>query len=418
MATHVVTVFLRHDAAVLLLERSDAVGSYPGRWGGVAGHVEADDPDRAAVRRAAISEIGEETGLADHVTLVRCGSPFAVLDDTRDTEWMVHPCLYDCTSRAVTPNEETTDWAWVPPPTILDRDTVPDLWRSYTAVAPTVETIRGDRTHGSTYLSVRALEVLRDRAAVAARRGTATDLPALARDLRASRPGMAAVTNRVNRAMAAANDAGSITDPATVERAASDGIDAALAADDRAAATAAESLGDRVVTTSRSGTVEAVLRDAAVPVLVAEARPGGEGTDLATVLAADGVDVTLTPDATAPGRIEATDTVLVGADAVLPDGSVHNKVGTYPLAVAAARADADCYAVCAADKIVPDGTVATPEAPADTIDHPPGVSVENPLLETTPAALIDGIITDRGLLAPAAIADLAADLAALGTWSD
>jgi 8-oxo-dGTP pyrophosphatase MutT (NUDIX family) len=70
--THVVTVFLRHDADVLLFERSDEVGSYSGRWGTVAGHS-GGDPDVAARE-----EIREETGLdpdAD-VTRVRRGEPF------------------------------------------------------------------------------------------------------------------------------------------------------------------------------------------------------------------------------------------------------------------------------------------------------------------------------------------------------
>ncbi|MFB6104227.1 MAG: NUDIX domain-containing protein [Halobacteriaceae archaeon] len=418
MATHVVTAFLRNDATVLLLRRSDAVGSYQGQWGGVAGHIETTPPDRDAVASAALTEIEEETGLADAVTLVRCGAPFSVVDAALDTEWVVHPCLYDCPDRAVTPNEETTAWEWVQPPTILDRDTVPALWQSYTAVAPSVESIRTDTTHGSATLSIRALEVLRDHSAVAARRDTEIDLPDLAHALLESRPGMAAVTNRLNRVMAAADRADATADPATIEDLAIQEIEAAVAADDRAAATATDHLADRVVTISASGTVETALRAATVPVLVAEARPGGEGHSLAARLADGDRPVTLAPDATIPGCIEGTDTVLVGADTVLPDGSVHNKVGTYPLALAADRVDADCYAVCATDKIAPDAQVSTPDAPADTLDAPPGVAVTNPLLETTPATLFDGIITESGVLAPSEIDALAEDLAALGTWRD
>jgi hypothetical protein len=37
--TAVVTVFLRHGADVLLCRRSEAVGTYSGAWGGVAGYV-------------------------------------------------------------------------------------------------------------------------------------------------------------------------------------------------------------------------------------------------------------------------------------------------------------------------------------------------------------------------------------------
>ncbi|MDX1746036.1 MAG: NUDIX domain-containing protein, partial [Halobacteriales archaeon] len=59
---HVVTVFLRNAGDVLLLKRSDAVGTYQSRWGAVSGYAEGD-PDAAARW-----EIGEETGLLDHVT--------------------------------------------------------------------------------------------------------------------------------------------------------------------------------------------------------------------------------------------------------------------------------------------------------------------------------------------------------------
>jgi len=39
---HVVTCFLRNDGELLLLRRSDAVWSYQGLWGGVAGHVSGE----------------------------------------------------------------------------------------------------------------------------------------------------------------------------------------------------------------------------------------------------------------------------------------------------------------------------------------------------------------------------------------
>ena len=45
-ATDVVTVFLRNGGAVLLLRRSDEVGSYRGRWGAVAGHAEGGPDGR------------------------------------------------------------------------------------------------------------------------------------------------------------------------------------------------------------------------------------------------------------------------------------------------------------------------------------------------------------------------------------
>ncbi|MFB6138141.1 MAG: NUDIX domain-containing protein, partial [Halobacteriaceae archaeon] len=95
----VVTCFLRNGTDVLLCRRSEAVGSYAGRWGAVAGHVAPSrdaDPAGHDPLDAARREIAEEAGLADAVTLARRGDPFAVRDADRGTRWLVHPFLFDC----------------------------------------------------------------------------------------------------------------------------------------------------------------------------------------------------------------------------------------------------------------------------------------------------------------------------------
>ncbi|PSQ33510.1 hypothetical protein BRD09_00495 [Halobacteriales archaeon SW_10_68_16] len=95
----VVSCVLRHEGAVLLCRRSDDVGSYPGRWGVVAGGAEGD-PDRAARE-----EIAEETGLdAGSVSLVRRDDPFAVTDADLKTRWRVHPYLWGWRQSPRTPN--------------------------------------------------------------------------------------------------------------------------------------------------------------------------------------------------------------------------------------------------------------------------------------------------------------------------
>lgn len=395
--THVVTCFLRHRADVLLLQRSEAVGSYAGRWGGVAGHV-ADDAGRDRTPEAAAhAEISEETGLVDTCSLVRRGNPFPVTDDALGREWVVHPFLFDCDSRDVTTNKETATFEWVSPTAIRRRETVPDLWQSYDHVRPTAKSVAADRTHGSAYVSVRALEVLRDEAGLAAERGGDWGRVAgTARELRAARPTMTALGNRINRAMAAAAD----RTPRAVERAASDAIETALDADDAAAAAAATVVdGGRLVTLSRSGTVERALALAdPESVLVAESRPGGEGVGVAERLA-PAHDVTLCPDAALAHELstDAYDAVLVGADTVLPDGRVLNKTGTRAVALAADHEGVPLYAVAAAAKVSPDPDPRF-ESAADVYDGSADVSVRAPLFDVTPAALLAGVVTEDGLL--------------------
>jgi len=404
---HVVTCFLRHRTHVLLGRRSDTVGTYAGRWAGISGYVEGDPADAEA---DASREIREETGV-ESATFVRAGDPLDVRDD--DRTWTVHPFLFEVASRDVGPNEEIAAHEWVSPPAIRERETVPGLWDAYAAVAPTAETVATDDTHGSAWISVRALEVLRDRAAVA---GATDAVVAVARELRAARPSMAAVANRVNRVMAEADRT-----PAAIRERAQQAAEAALDANDAAAAFAAERCSASVVTLSRSGTVLAALRTAEPSVLIGESRPAREGVDVAAALADDGLDVTLTTDAALSSELaeRAPDAVLVGADAVLADGSVVNKVGTRGLAIAAAREGVPVYVVAAADKVRPDERFeGETGADADLYGGTAPVTVSNPIFDRTPADLVAGVITERGILDAAAVGDVAAEQQKHARWDE
>ena len=422
--TDVVTVFLRNGGEVLLLRRSDDVGSYPGRWGGVAGHTERD-PD-AAVRE----EVREETGIdPSALDLARRGEPFVVEDGA--FAWRVHPYLFDCPTREVTTNYETAEHEWTSPTEILRRETseapasgrragearetVPELWISYDRVRPTPGTVADDTEHGSAYLSLRALECLRDEAALTVERdGDWDDLVAVARDLLDARPSMAVVANRVNRAM---HEASRDRSPEAVERAASEGHRRARAAD--AGAASLDPDWERVLTLSRSGTVRRALLDASLErVFVAESRPAREGVGVAEHLAEDSA-VTLHTDA-AVAHVLATrevDAVVVGADAVLADGSVVNKTGTRAAALAAGREGLPLHVVCAADKITPEETPhlesGTPEA---VYDGDADIDVLNPTFDVTPPDLVSAVRTERGVLDADGVRAVAEEHARLRDW--
>ena len=403
----VVTCFLRHGTEILLVRRGEAVGSCRGRWGVVSGYAEGDPG------AAARWEIDEKVGLLNAVDLVRSADPLAVEDEDRGIRWQVHPFLFDCDARDVDPNEEIAAHEWVPAPEILARETVPRLWTTYEAVAPTVETVAGDTDHGSAYVALRALEVVRDAAAAAvAGDGSVDAVLETAAALRDARPSMGVVRNRINRVLATA-DGG----PAALRDRATAACERAVTADAEAAAAAADGIGDRVLTLSRSGTVlEALRRADPTAVYVAESRPDCEGVGVAEALAAAGVDVSLLIDA-AVGHVvaeAAVDTVLVGADAVLADGTVVNKVGTRLAALAAADAGADCYAVCATDKVVPGTDADLETGPADWVgDAAADVEVLDPTFEAVPARHFSGLVTEVGLLSTDEVAALAADHAEL-----
>jgi len=416
--TEVATALLRHGGALLCLRRGESAETHPGQWDGVS--VAAGDDPEGAVRAA----IGDATGLAAAATLVRRGSPVRV--DGADGERVVHPFLFDCPSRDVTLGAEYDATEWIHPTAFREYDTVPGLWRGYERVAPTVQHVAADGEHGAAYLSVRALEVLRDRAGLLVRErgedgGDANaewaELTDLATRLRRARPSMAVLGTRVDRALATAAEDG--RDAPAVAAAARDGIETALAADADAARAAAEVVGDRVLTLSRSGTVRDALRESGPEtVYVAESRPACEGRDVAEALA-DGTRVVLHTDAAVAHVLatEPVDTLLVGADAVLADGRVVNKTGTRAAALAAAHEGVDAYAVAASAKVSTSETASLESGSAAAVyDGDADVDAVNPTFDVTPAELLEGVVTERGVLETEDVREVAAEHEALADW--
>lgn len=421
--TSVVTVFLRHQGEVLLVRRSENVSSYPGKWAAIAGHLETEDPIETALQ-----EIEEEAGLSeDTVTLASKGPSFSVEDDDRDTRWTVHPFLFSAASREITLNWESDQAEWVSPTTILRRETVPKLWRSYRSVAPSIVDLTDDTSHGSAFLSLRALEILRDRAG----RLATTETPDIedararlvetAKRLLSARPAMAALRNRVHRVMHASRP--ELT-PASVEANAHDAIGRAMESDTETARRAADqTAGQRVLTLSRSGTVlEALLQAEPRPsVVIAASQPGGEGIPVAETLSTHKIDVTLIPDAAVGSTLAQghVDSVLVGADTVSPGGAVVNKVGTRHAALAAHHENVPFYATCSIDKIMVENEGRSMEEadPRLVYEGAAPINVSVPRFDKTPPDLLSGgIITNRGTYAPEEIEAVAEELEHFRAW--
>jgi translation initiation factor 2B subunit (eIF-2B alpha/beta/delta family) len=286
---------------------------------------------------------------------------------------------------------------------------------------PTVADVVEDTEHGSAWISTRALEVLGRRAEAA---GRWEPLATLARELRGSHPDMAALANRINRAMARATRQ-DLEEPARTPAAVAAATERTLAeaqkADEGAAKRAATVLDDcdTVATLSRSGTVSRALVEAEPTVLIGESRPAGEGIEVAAELAAAGLAVTLTTDAALPWAlsresVRATavdgpvpDAVVVGADAVLPDGTVVNKAGTRSLGLAASRADVPLYVVAASDKVATDDRIPTDQSDPGPLTAAPDVRTWTPTFDRTPPDCVDGIVTEDGTLTTAEVRDVA-----------
>jgi ribose 1,5-bisphosphate isomerase len=412
MTTDVVTCFLRNDGQVLLNRRAEGTPAYPGRWAGISGEIEPGESPEEAARR----EVREETGSED-AELVRTGGVRSVEDEAG--AWNVHPVLFDVGTRELADSKERDAAEWVHPTAIHRRETVPELWRAYERVAPTVRSVAADADHGSAYVSVRALEVLRDRAGLLAsedERGW-DELADLAGRLRTARPGMSALANRVDRAMAGATER---TAPA-LEESAIAAIEDAIEADEEAAANAAKRVsGEVVLTLSRSGTVLSALRRGDPEhVFVAESRPGAEGVGVAESLAGE-TPVTLHADAAVADVVarREVDLVLAGVDTVREDGGIVNKVGTRGAALAAEYDDVPVYGVAATDKVATGPVTLESVAGSELYEGDASVGTHDPLFDETPPELVTGLISERGTLSPEAVGAIADEHRERSRWSD
>jgi methylthioribose-1-phosphate isomerase len=151
----------------------------------------------------------------------------------------------------------------------------------------------------------------------------------------------------------------------------------------------------------------------AVHVWVSETRPRQQGLLTAWELAQAGIAHTLIADNAAglllmQGRV---DLVIVGADRIAANGDTANKIGTYLKALAAREHGVPFYVaapVSTIDFACPDGAaIPIEERAADEFGAvAPGTPVVNPAFDVTPASLIAGIITERGLIQANALAGL------------
>lgn len=170
--------------------------------------------------------------------------------------------------------------------------------------------------------------------------------------------------------------------------------------------------------TAGHGTALGVIRSAVeagkrISVIADETRPFLQGARLtAWEMVQEGIPVTLITDnmagfMMARGEVDA---VVVGTDRVAANGDVANKIGTYMVAVLARRHGIPFYVACpmsTIDLTVADGSaIPIEERAADEVTGfrecqwaAAGVSVRNPAFDVTPAELVTGLITEKGVVA-------------------
>ena len=165
------------------------------------------------------------------------------------------------------------------------------------------------------------------------------------------------------------------------------------------------------------GTALGVFRSAVeagkkISVIADETRPFLQGARLtAWEMVQEKIPVTLITDnmagyMMAQGEVDA---VVVGTDRVAANGDVANKIGTYMVAVLARRHNIPFYVACPLSTIdlnISSGAdIPIEERSADEVKGfrsthwaAEGVKIRNPSFDVTPAELVTGLITERGVV--------------------
>ncbi len=156
-----------------------------------------------------------------------------------------------------------------------------------------------------------------------------------------------------------------------------------------------------IITISKSGTLKEVLKlwkdkNKNLKVVICESRPGNEGKLFAKELLKFGIKVELISDAMTALYVPQVDAALIGADEILKNDNVINKVGSQALALLCKENKKPFYVVTTKSKFSGQTKFSTQKAdPSKLWDYKNnGLTVSNIYFEEIGKKLITKIITD------------------------
>ena len=415
----VVTSFIQsNENKILLLQRSSKVGTNRGKWGAVSGYLEANEKPFS---RAQI-EIQEEASLQpNEIELTRSGTPLRAFDEENQIVWIVHPYLFATHNDAIIIDWEHTNYKWIDPRELDSYDTVPKLKETFERVQWDLRAtsqrqqealemickLDEDRVSGASFLGRCAVQIIANH--VKSSEGTPRDdifrdMLSLFMKSRTVQHSMASVRNMTGKLMFQSDliraESKSTDDfrYAVLESAqkisSNSEKESEYAADNLASIIAQNA---KILTHSYSSTVkhafESMLhRGIPFEVFVTESIPGYEGKALARDLIETGLRARVVSDSNIPKILEQIDIVVVGADTVLADGSVVNKVGTKHIAVEAKLRHVPFYVVCESGKFSTENFL--------------GENIQlDDMFDVTSDDLVQKIVTELGVLEPSQVCE-------------
>ncbi|CAG8957250.1 hypothetical protein HYFRA_00009452 [Hymenoscyphus fraxineus] len=463
-----------------LFKRSEEIRTYPGKWAVCSGSIDATDtsPENAAKR-----EILEETSLSDEdIFLLRRGKPFSLIDENLKTQWTIHPFAWQLKphSKPIKLDWEHTEYQFIKPEELAKLDHVPQLEIGLrrVLVSPDLErslsVLKNDHESGAQALAIKALELLvenvngdelsnitsplefwkeiRWRAWHLAKNGR----PSMGAAIEASMfRSLDAVRKKLDDPGLRLKD-GSESDLRNLKKILETTLSERISTLQHTLSNLSDSFEKfiekdqedyeggapkttNIVTLSASGTITAALSKLIrthtksgreIKLTILESRPKFEGVRVVNTLIKSfdsdpeimkNFKVDIVSDASIATALEGAHFLLLGADKVLPDGSVSNKIGSLTAAIVAKKnPESKCkvLALYQSDKITDssfEGGHLKIESndPSELMESWPSkctedivgaqkagwqVGAKNRYFEWVPKALVDAHITERGLL--------------------
>ncbi len=122
----VLSVYVIFGGKLLLLKRSEHVGTYKGLWNVVAGYLD----ERKSISTKALEEIREELSITE-VASLKTFAPTTVSDSALGKTWLVFPVVATLNNEPLIELDwEHTASAWVSEAELKTFETVPGLARS------------------------------------------------------------------------------------------------------------------------------------------------------------------------------------------------------------------------------------------------------------------------------------------------
>ena len=121
----VLTIFITFKSKILLLKRSNKVGTYKNKWNTVTGYIDEKKP----IINKIIEELNEELNITKkNISSYKIFKPFEFEDKNINKKWIIYPSIVKLKDNPIIKLDwEHSEYKWINPKDITKYDIVPKL---------------------------------------------------------------------------------------------------------------------------------------------------------------------------------------------------------------------------------------------------------------------------------------------------